>query len=248
MKRWLIPLAVVLVLTAVGYGVFRLFGNNDGSGDQPESAQQQDQGFNKQLYSIDEPDSIWLIVNKHRLLDEAYVPESLDAPDMKLRWAKTAESMQVSTAAIPDLEAMNKAAVKAGIKLMLISAYRTASYQRQLYDGYVRSSGKEDADTFSARPGASEHQTGLAVDLGRPDGKCEIDKCFSDTPEGKWLAQHSFEYGFILRYHENAEGITGYMYEPWHFRYVGKELANEVKNDGPTLEEFFGLEPAPDYL
>lgn len=248
MKRIISLILAVALVIGGGWLVYVNFIKDDNPSDNSAVQNAKPAGFNKQLYSIDEPGSLWLIVNKHRLLDEKYVPEQLDAPDMKLRWASDAESMQVATAAIPDLEALNKAAAKQGYKLMLVSAYRSATYQKQLYDGYVRSSGQEDADTFSARPGASEHQTGLAVDLGRADGKCEIQTCFGDTAEGKWLAAHAHEFGFVLRYLKDKDNITGYMYEPWHIRYVGHDLAKEVYDSNQTLEEFFGLEAAPDYL
>jgi len=248
MKRFWLILTAIAVLAGAGLIVYsRFIKNQPANGDQT-AADSQPAEFNKNLYSLDEPGSPWWIVNKRRPLPEEYVPASLDAPDMKLRWADDAESMQVSTSAIGDLEALNKAAQQAGHQLMLVSAYRSESYQKQLYDGYVRSSGQEDADKFSARPGTSEHQTGLAVDLGRADGECEIEKCFADTAQGKWLAANAYKYGFIIRYLEDKEDITGYLYEPWHFRYVGRELAGEVKTSGQTLEEFFGLAPAADYL
>jgi len=248
MKRWVMLITVGVVLAAA-YVAYSRLAKDDAPSDGPAGADQsQPEGFNKSLYSIDEPGSLWWVVNKRRPLPEDYVPANMAAPDIKLRWADDAESMQVSTQAIPDLEAMYQAALKAGHKLMLVSAYRSVGYQKQLYNGYVRSSGQEDADRFSARPGTSEHQTGLAVDLGRVDGECEITECFGQTPEGKWLAQNAHKYGFIIRYLKDKEATTGYLYEPWHFRYVGTELAAEIKPTAQTLEEYFGLEPAPDYL
>lgn len=246
MRKWLFVLIGLAVLGAVGYWLYARSNGGDSGADEPNTTAEP-AGFNKEQYSINEPGSLWWIVNKRRPLPEEYVPPELAAPDMKLRWADDAESMQVSTAAIPDLEALYRAALKAGHELMLVSAYRSESYQKQLYQGYVRSSGQDDADRFSARPGTSEHQTGLAVDLGRTDGKCEIEACFGQTAEGKWLAAHAYEYGFIIRYREGKEAVTGYLYEPWHFRYVGRELAAEIQAEPQTLEEFFGLEAAPDY-
>jgi D-alanyl-D-alanine carboxypeptidase len=248
MKKWMGAAVAAIVLATAVFAIYNQFLRNDAPGaGQPEPNAGQPAGFDKSLYPIDESGSLWWIVNKRRPLPEDYIPADMAAPEMKLRWADDAESMQVSTKAIPDLEALYRAAAGAGHELMLVSAYRSAGYQRQLYEGYVRSSGQDDADRFSARPGTSEHQTGLAVDLGRVDGECEIEECFGQTAEGKWLAANAHKYGFVVRYLKDKENITGYLYEPWHFRYVGKELADEIKQTGQTLEEFFGLEPAPDY-
>jgi D-alanyl-D-alanine carboxypeptidase len=131
---------------------------------------------------------------------------------------------------------------------MLSSGYRSYDYQVGLYNGYVKSQGQATADTQSARPGYSEHQTGLAVDIEPASKKCELDACFADTPEGKWLVANAYKYGFILRYTQDKTAVTGYAYEPWHFRYVGTPLATEMHNQNvATLEEFFNLPVAPDY-
>jgi D-alanyl-D-alanine carboxypeptidase len=112
----------------------------------------------------------------------------------------------------------------------------------------VNVQGKAVADSQSARPGYSEHQTGLAVDVEPTSRKCEVEACFGDTPEGKWVAANAHKFGFIIRYPKNMQSVTGYIYEPWHIRYVGKELAGEMhKQNIATLEQFFGLEAAPDY-
>ena len=138
------------------------------------------------------------------------------------------------------------AAKAAGLQLQIGSAYRSAATQKSLYYGYVASNGQGYADLTSARPSHSEHQTGLAIDFTRIDGTCFLEKCFAGTPEGKWLAAHGPEFGFVLRYPDGKTPITGYDYEPWHFRYVGPEAAGKVAA-GQTLEEFFGMAAAPDY-
>jgi len=115
------------------------------------------------------------------------------------------------------------------------------------YNGHVRSEGQQHADAASARAGHSEHQTGLALDLVAcsPCGGIEA---FGATPQGEWVAAHAWEYGFIVRYESGATGVTGYMPEPWHLRYIGRELAAVYHHGGfHTLEEFFGLPAAPDY-
>jgi len=117
-----------------------------------------------------------------------------------------------------------------------------------VYNNNVRQFGQNGADTQSARPGYSEHQTGLAVDLGSTNRTCEIADCFAGTREGEWLAANAHTYGFVLRYSLHAEKTVGYKYEPWHFRFVGRELANEIhKRDNEPLETFFGLPAASDY-
>ena len=131
---------------------------------------------------------------------------------------------------------LSEAAANQGLDLYLSSGFRSYETQVRIYESYVDSYGKESADTFSARPGYSEHQTGLVIDVNT------IDDSFAGTPEAEWLAKHAHEYGFIIRYPKGKESITGYKYEPWHIRYLGVEKATEVYNSGLTLEEFLGID------
>lgn len=131
---------------------------------------------------------------------------------------------------------LSEAAANQGLDIYLSSGFRSYETQARIYGSYVDSYGKESADTFSARPGYSEHQTGLAIDVNT------IDDSFAGTPEAEWLAKHAHEYGFIIRYPKGKESITGYKYEPWHIRYLGVEKATEVYNSGLTLEEFLGID------
>ncbi len=135
-------------------------------------------------------------------------------------------------------EAFNKmqsVAYDEGHVLYNSSGYRSYELQESLYNRYCNNDGKAAADRYSARPGHSEHQTGLAIDLN------EISSSFANTSAGKWVASHCHEYGFIIRYPEGKEGITGYMYEPWHIRYIGVDMATAVYNSGLTLEEYLGI-------
>jgi len=141
---------------------------------------------------------------------------------------------------------MNKAAKKAGITLNLFSGYRSYSYQQSLFNKYVKQDGVSTAETYSARPGYSEHQTGLTFDIGGKDSSKWVSSKFGDTTEGKWLAENASGYGFILRYPKGKEQITGYTYEPWHFRYLGVDLARKVTGSGLTLDEYFSV-VYPDY-
>ena len=121
-----------------------------------------------------------------------------------------------------------------GLNLYISSAFRSYEYQDGLYNRYVAQDGQELADTYSARPGHSEHQTGLAFDLNT------IDDSFANTAEGQWVAEHAHEYGFIVRYPADKVAITGYQYEPWHIRYLGDEAA-AVYESGLCLEEYLGI-------
>ena len=138
---------------------------------------------------------------------------------------------------MPDLEKLVAAARAAGVTLRVGSGYRSYATQASLFASYVRQHGEAAASRFSSRPGHSEHQSGLAVDFAGADQTCWVDDCFERTAAGKWLAAHAHEYGFILRYPKGKEKITGYQYEPWHFRYVGRELAGALHQSGLTMEE-----------
>lgn len=132
---------------------------------------------------------------------------------------------------------MEKAANHDGMDIIVVSGYRSYDTQSWLYDKYVEEDGKKEADISSARPGHSEHQTGLAVDIN------SVEEKFENTPEGKWLNNNAYKYGWILRYTKEGQDITGYIFEPWHYRYVGKKLAEELYNNGDwiTIEEYFGI-------
>ncbi|WP_339253436.1 M15 family metallopeptidase [Sporosarcina sp. FSL W8-0480] len=139
-------------------------------------------------------------------------------------------------------EEMSAEAKLSGINLTAFSTYRSYEYQTSLYDRYVKRDGVEKADRYSARPGYSEHQTGLAFDIGEVNyEKHWASSSFGETEAGKWVAANAYRYGFILRYPKGKEEITGYMHESWHFRYVGKEVAEEIFKRNITLEEYLGL-------
>ncbi|MFY0744406.1 M15 family metallopeptidase [Solibacillus silvestris] len=140
-------------------------------------------------------------------------------------------------------EKMAKAAMEDGLELVAFSGFRSYDYQKTLYDRYVKRDGKEAADRYSARPGYSEHQTGLAFDIGEK-GREELwlTNEFGQTEAGQWLAKNAHKYGFILRYPKGKEDITGFMHESWHFRYLEGELAEKVYEAGVTLEEYLGIQ------
>jgi LAS superfamily LD-carboxypeptidase LdcB len=128
-----------------------------------------------------------------------------------------------------------------GLSIWISSGFRSYNTQSSIYNSYVRRDGQSVADTYSARPGHSEHQTGLAFDLN------SISDSFADTSEGKWVAENCHKYGFIIRYPKGKEHLTGYKYESWHLRYLGVEKATEVYNSGFCLEEYLGITSAYNY-
>jgi zinc D-Ala-D-Ala carboxypeptidase len=188
--------------------------------------------FAKSQHSTTAPASIWVVVNKQHPLDpESYVPRDLTP-------VGNGQYMRAEAAAA--LNRMLSGARQVGHAVAPDSGYRAYRYQVTVYDSEVDADGRTKADTVSARPGYSEHQTGWAVDLG--SGGCNITDCFGATPGGRWVTANAFRYGFILRYPASKTGITGYSGEPWHFRYVGTKLARELhKEHVATLEEFFNI-------
>ena len=137
---------------------------------------------------------------------------------------------------------MTAAAKLDGFELIAFSTYRSYDYQTGLYERYVKRDGIDAADRYSARPGYSEHQTGLAFDIGEVDNEQYFaSEKFGETDAGKWVATNAHRFGFIMRYPEGKEKVTGYMYESWHFRYVGIELAEEIYKQNITLEEYLGV-------
>ncbi len=181
-------------------------------------------------------DSINILVNKTHDLPEDYEPSDLIEPEVS-----TTKKLYVREIIHDDLIEMFKDAQEDGKQLTISSGYRSYNYQKTLFNNYAARDGIEAASRYSARPGQSEHQTGLALDIASKSGKCTLSTCFKDTEEGKWLNENAWKYGFVLRYPEGKEEITGYMFEPWHFRYVGKKEAQKIYESGLTIEEYYGI-------
>ena len=154
---------------------------------------------------------------------------------------------QLRTEAAKAADTMIDAAVTDGVTLLVSSAYRSYAVQQQTYQYWVSVNGQQVADQLSARPGYSEHQTGLAIDFASPEG-CRLEECYRDTLAGRWLAKNAPRYGYILRFPNGRQSVTGYHFEPWHYRYVGVQIAQEYVSSGAkTFEEFIGTGAAPDY-
>ncbi|MED4581188.1 D-alanyl-D-alanine carboxypeptidase family protein [Brevibacillus choshinensis] len=193
------------------------------------------------LEVVGEPQSMTVLVNKQRQLPDNYQPTDLVFPNVPYLLPAKSEKRQMRKEAAEALEQLFAAAKADGVSLAGVSAYRSHAYQKALFNRYVQKDGLEKARTYSAVPGTSEHETGLAIDVSGADGKCAATSCFAGTKEAVWLAQHAQEYGFIIRYPEGKDDITGYMYEPWHLRYVGNEVAQAIGEKQLTLEEYFGV-------
>lgn len=171
-----------------------------------------------------------VLVNKYYKLKEDYVPDNL--VDIESMYGTGKLDKDVYEA----YKLMYLAAIKDQKLLYIRSPYRSYSVQNSLYERYARSDGYSRADTYSARPGHSEHQTGLAFDVTSLTSDLGG---FENTPEFTWLKENSYKYGFILRYPEGKEDITGYIYEPWHYRYVGKDVALKIHDEDITFEEYY---------
>ncbi len=201
--------------------------------------------FDANAQSRDDPASTWVVVNKPRgLTPVAYAPDDLVYPAVAY-----VNRQPLRRAAADALVALFRAGkAEAGLSFSVQSAYRSFESQTRVYNDDVAHHGMAFADTDTARPGHSEHQTGLAVDISALPAKCSLDACFAHTPEGKWLAANAWRFGFLLRYPSDKTSVTGFTFEPWHFRFVGAALTTRMHDTGATtLEEFFGLPGGESY-
>ena len=173
-----------------------------------------------------------ILVNKYYYLDSNYIPDNLET--ISTRYALS--NMKMVKEAKEAFEEMASTAKKENLNIIAMSCYRSYDYQVNLYNKYVRQDGKEEADTYSGRPGHSEHQTGLAIDVY--NGKVNYTN-FEKTKEFNWMQEHAEEYGFILRFPKDKETETGYTYESWHYRYVGIEEAKYIKEHNISFEEYY---------
>jgi LAS superfamily LD-carboxypeptidase LdcB len=196
--------------------------------------------------SIDAASSVWVLVNKRNAVSpRTFAPSDLVVPSMPY-----ANSQRLRREAADALARMAAKSYAEGAgRVGIDTAFRSYATQKALYDKYLASRGRTWTDTWYMRPGFSEHQTGLAVDL-LPIGRanCRINDCIDETPQGVWLATNAWRFGFVLRYEKGRTATTGIGFEPWHFRYVGGPLARAYR-DGRwhTYEQFLGQPAAPTY-
>ena len=173
-----------------------------------------------------------ILVNKYYYLDENYVPNNLE----KINNQYALDNMKLVKEAKEAFEKLSKDASKENLNIIAMSAYRSYSYQIDLYNRYAKSDGEEKADTYSGRPGHSEHQTGLAVDVYN---KKLPYTSFENTKEYEWMMKNAYKYGFILRFPKDKEEETGYHFESWHYRYVGIDIATYIKENNISFEEYY---------
>lgn len=178
------------------------------------------------------PNKSYILVNKYYFLDSDYVPDNLEIIDEEF----ARSGMKLVNYARTAYEEMAKAAKSDKMTLIIMSSYRSYKYQVNLYQKYVDDEGVNAADTYSARPGFSEHQTGLAFDVY--NGVLDYTN-FDKTDEFKWMQDNAYKYGFILRFPDDKKNETGYMYESWHYRYVGKKIAKYIHENKISLEEYY---------
>ena len=176
---------------------------------------------------------MYTLVNKYYYLDKNYVPD--DLVDVEKEYAR--DSAKINKTAYENFKKMADEAKKEGLTLLITTAYRNYNFQATLYNNYVRQDGKEQADTYSARPGYSEHQLGYSVDLTNKE-RVSFGE-FKNTKEFAWLKDNAYKYGFIIRYTEANQYITGYVPESWHYRYVGNDIAKYIYENNITYEEYY---------
>lgn len=189
--------------------------------------------FYENVSVIANPYDPLVLVNKYNRLPSNFRPQNL--VQMNRNYTSGGKEYLMEKTAYDSFVRMVDAARKEGVSMRAVSTYRTEDYQKRLYDKKVRTTGQRNADNYSARPGFSEHQTGLAVDINSTSASFENSKAF------RWLQQHAHEYGFILRYPKGKTWITGYAYEPWHYRYVGVQVATSMKREGLNYEQYCAL-------
>lgn len=187
---------------------------------------------------VDDPLSYMVLVDHRHALPEGFEPPDLVEADIPFDKPSGDERRLLREQAARAIEALFQAAQDDGVELIGISGYRSYDLQASIFAYQVQKKGEKEAARVSARPGTSEHQTGLAIDVADKSGKCLLEPCFGEMPAGQWLKAHAHTYGFIIRYPEDGEALTGYMYEPWHLRYVGKEVATTIYERGDTLETY----------
>ena len=236
-------------------------GEQGEQGDTPKEPTPREKAASKQDYTVDPAtgmakeikvvdDNYMLLVNRTHPLSENYAPDDMVTVKYVVSGVgKKGETDQLRKVAAEAFEKMVEAAAEEEINIKMRTGYRSYTYQKErLYDPEVKNKGVEEANKSTAKPGQSEHQTGLALDVGGESQKYALSYDFGDTKEGKWVAEHCHEYGFIIRYVDGTKkepgALTGYVFEPWHIRYIGEEAAKEMYDLGAgklTYEEYLGV-------
>lgn len=195
----------------------------------------------KVAVDYESPDSYTVLVNKHHSLPDGYEPNDLVVPDVRFPFVEDDPKKQLRKDAAESLEQLFAEAEEAGHHLFAQSGYRSFERQDAIFAANVERDGEEAANKYSARPGESEHQTGLVMDITSEAVGFRLEVEFGDTAEGQWVANNAHRFGYIIRYDQGKEHITEYQYEPWHLRYVGHEAAEEIYEQDLTLEQYVGV-------
>lgn len=194
---------------------------------------------------IENPYDVLALVNKSHALPSNYEPGDLTVPDVRFPFTEDDPKKQLRHVAAEALEDLFKAADKAGHTLYAQSGFRSFDRQTTIFNNNVAKHGEKHANTYSARPGQSEHQTGLVMDVTSQSVGFLLEEALGETPEGIWLEKEAHHYGFIIRYPKGKESITKYQYEPWHLRYVGVDLAKYLVENDLTLDEYYAKKASP---
>lgn len=191
-----------------------------------------DNKFYKNIKDIKNPNDTLVLVNKNNKLKNDFIPDDLIKLDLKY----SNEEKYLKKEAALSFYKLSEDAKKKGYRIIVVSAYRSYTYQEKLFDYYVKEKGLNYALNCSAKPGHSEHQTGLAIDVEGSNFDYDL---FEQSIEFDWMKKNAYKYGFILRYPKGKEHITGFKYEPWHYRYVGEKVAKYIYENNLTFEEYF---------
>lgn len=268
MKKKIIIAGAILVVLAGGFGVKHAYSsymtahtsssneyyyNEDtGNGKDDAISTEASNTSDDELPSRDEvnttPDSIYCLVNKDYSLPSDYEPDDLVVPDITFSINYESEKKYMRQVASDAIETLFADAKMEELELVAVSGYRSYERQQEIYENNLKTRGTTHTNQYSAKPGYSEHQTGLVMDVSCKSENYDLQESFGDTPEGKWVAENCAKYGFVIRYPEGKSEITGYAYEPWHLRYVGVEMAAFLTENNLTLDEYYHYEPSFDFI
>lgn len=208
-------------------------GRSEAGEDPPETEENGD---------LENPSAIDALINREYHLPSDYEPENLVIPDVAFPFEGEPQKKYMREKAADQLENMFAEAQEEDIELSAVSGYRSYDRQESIFAANAEEDGEEEANKYSARAGESEHQSGLAMDVSAASVGYSLTTDLSETEEGEWLEENAHEYGFVIRYPEDKTDITGYQYEPWHLRYVGKDLAGTLHENDWVMEEYYGEE------
>jgi D-alanyl-D-alanine carboxypeptidase len=228
------PPSVVIIGGADGPTKIIVSGGNSEKPSEPQSGHAE--ATEDQRLEADKK-GLLILINKQNPIDSNYKPDDLT----KIKYYakdRSEAGRYMRKEAADQFHLLAEAAAEEGYELVMTTAYRSYGFQQVLWNNYVANEGEAAASRFSAKPGQSEHQSGLAVDVSSPSVDYALTENFGKTEEGIWLANNAHLFGFIIRFPQDKEDITGYLYEPWHIRYVGEPIASDIFKKGLTLEEY----------